>query len=843
MNGFPDYMKFGIWEDGYYMATNTSSGDDIYVFERSVMLTGGASPQMVQFDNPNRPNSGFHCIMPFDCDWSYAPNGTPGGFITINDDAWGGSDQLWIFECSVDWNNTSNSTFTRTQTINTAAFDANFGSTLDNISQKGTSQELDGIPQVLMYRAQYINFGGGDERIVCNHTVDVDGTDHAGVRWYELQKSGGTWSIRQQGTYAPDADNRWVAGISENQNHEIGLAYSVAGANTYPSIRCTGQSAGENSAASGTLDITETELQAGTSSQTSSNRWGDYAGMSVDPSDNITFWFTSQYNGNRTSKISAFRFQDLGDPSNLAANGTSNDQVDVSWNLNTTSDNTLIAYNTTNTFGTPANGTTYSAGQTIPGGGTVIYYGPNTTYNHTGLDCGSTYYYKAWSYLSNNTYSPGITTSGSTSSDIILTEDFESASGSTPPSGWTSSSNGVGWEFGSNLGSQYFPVSSHTNYACTNDDEAGNGNDASVDYLISPVLDLSNYTNVSVQFAYTYANNYGSTATVEVSTNGGSSWTTVSTLNPADWGTANIDLSAYDGQSNVQIAFHHDDNGQWADGFAVDDVVFAGCPTGGCSSPSISAQPNNVSECLGNSVTFNVTAGGTAPLSYQWQKGGNNISGATNSTYTISSISSTDAGNYTCYVSNACGNITSSSATLTINPATSITTQPVGVNATEGDNVQLNVAATGSNLTYQWKKDGNNVINSSNISGATTATLTINPVSTGDQGSYTCEVSGDCGTITSNAAIVDVAVSIENINLENGIIINPNPSTGKFIIDLNNKNLNNIKIYNSLGQVVFSKNNINTNSCKVDLSENKKGVYVIEIYNDNKNIKTKVIIK
>ncbi len=842
MNGFPDYMKFGIWEDGYYMATNTSSGDDIYVFERSVMLSGGASPQMIQFDNPNRPNTSFHCIMPFDCDWSYAPSGTPGGFITINDDAWGGTgDQLWIFECSVDWNNTANSTFSRTQTINVASFDSNFGSSMDNITQKGTSQKLDGIPQVLMYRAQYVNFGNGDERIVCNHTVDVDGSNHAGVRWYELQKSGGNWSIRQQGTYAPDADNRWMAGISENQHHEIGLAYSVSSSNTYPSIRCTGQSATENANASGNMDITEAVLQAGTSSQTSSNRWGDYAGMSVDPNDSITFWFTSEYNANKTTKISAFRFQDTGDPFNLSANGVSSDQVDVTWNLNTTGDNTLIAYNTTNTFGTPANGTTYSAGQTIPGGGTVLYYGPNTTYNHTGLDCGSTYYYKAWSYLSNNTYSPGITTTGSTSSDVILTEDFESASGTTPPSGWTTSSNGAGWSFGTNLGSQYFPISAHTTYACSNDDQAGNGNDASVDFLVSPVLDLSNYTNTSLQFVYTYSNTYGSVATVEVSTNGGSSWTVVSTLNPADWGTANVDLSAYDGQSNIKVAFHHDDQGQWADGFAVDDVVFSGCPTGGCSSPSITSQPSNIAECLGNSVTFSTTAGGTAPLSYQWQKGGNNISGATNSTYTISNITNGDAGNYTCYVSNACGNITTNVATLTINPATSITTQPVSLNANSGDNVQFTVSATGSNLTYQWKKDGANINNGGNISGATTSSLTITSVTTSDQGDYTCQVSGDCGTLTSNAATLSVIVSVNDIKTY-GLQINPNPSTGKFTITSNNNTLNNIKIFNDLGQIVFAKN-INSNICNVDLSKQNKGVYFIEINNNGKLLKSKIIIK
>ena len=85
MTGFPDYMKFGVWRDGYYMGTNTPGGSEIYAFERDVMLAGGANPKMVQFSNPWRPNSGFHCVLPVDNDGEYAPAGTPGMFMTIND--------------------------------------------------------------------------------------------------------------------------------------------------------------------------------------------------------------------------------------------------------------------------------------------------------------------------------------------------------------------------------------------------------------------------------------------------------------------------------------------------------------------------------------------------------------------------------------------------------------------------------------------------------------------------------------------------------------------------------------------------------------------------------------
>ena len=310
MNGFPDYMKFGVWRDGYYMGTNTYSGDDIYVFERDVMLAGGSSPQVVQFNNPNRPNSGFHCVLPMDNDGAFAPAGTPGQFITINDNAWGGQDQLWIFELDVDWVTPGNSTFSRVQQLSVASFDSNFGSTWENIAQPGTSQKLDAINQILMHRAQYRNFSGS-QHVVCNHTVDVDATDHAGIRWYELEYDGADWEVRQFGTYAPDGDSRWMGSIAMNGDHEIGLGYSVSSSSTYPSIRYTGQSASENASASGILDIAETSIQAGAASQTSSERWGDYSNLAVDADDDHTFWFTTEYNisgSQKGTKITSFEF-------------------------------------------------------------------------------------------------------------------------------------------------------------------------------------------------------------------------------------------------------------------------------------------------------------------------------------------------------------------------------------------------------------------------------------------------------------------------------------------------------------------------------------------------------
>ncbi len=306
----PDYPKFGIWSDGYYMGDNNSSGNDIYVFQREQMLIGGTA-QVIGFNNAYRPSSvdGFMCVPPVDNDGPFAPAGSPGLFIAFNDDAFGGgSDELWIYELAVNWTTPASSTFNRTQQLAVAPFDSNFGNNWDNITQPGTSQKVDAIPQVIMNTPQYRNFGT-HQTLVCCHTVDVDNTNHAGIRWYELEKTTGAWTVRQQSTYAPDAANRWMGSIAMNAGGNIGLGYSVSSSTIYPSIRYCGQTAAANVLANSTLDYPEESIFEGANSQTGANRWGDYSKISLDPLDDGTFWYTTQYigsGGSRKTKVAAF---------------------------------------------------------------------------------------------------------------------------------------------------------------------------------------------------------------------------------------------------------------------------------------------------------------------------------------------------------------------------------------------------------------------------------------------------------------------------------------------------------------------------------------------------------
>src|SRR5258707_617378 len=109
----------------------------------------------------------------------------------------------------------------------------------------------------------------------------------------------------------------------------------------------------------------------------------------------------------------------------------------------------------------------------------------------------------------------------------------------------------------------------------------------------------------------------------------------------------------------------------------------------------ISSQPVGGSRCAGQSISFNVTASGTGPFNYQWRKGGVNVSGATNASYTMASVTAGDAGNYDVVVTGACGSATSTAATLAVNSATSITSQPVGGSRCAGQSITFNVTASG----------------------------------------------------------------------------------------------------------------------------------------------------
>lgn len=154
--------------------------------------------------------------------------------------------------------------------------------------QPGTSQRLETLSDRLMYRLAYRNFGD-HEALVVDHSVDTDGADHAGIRWYELNKTTGNWSIAQQGTYAPaDGLHRWMGSTAMDNDGNLAIGFSTGNGTTpnYPSIAYAGRLATDPP---GQLSQGEATLIAGTGSQLA-GRWGDYSMLAIDPVNDCTFW-------------------------------------------------------------------------------------------------------------------------------------------------------------------------------------------------------------------------------------------------------------------------------------------------------------------------------------------------------------------------------------------------------------------------------------------------------------------------------------------------------------------------------------------------------------------------
>ncbi len=333
-SSFPDYFKVGVWNDAYYVTTRDFGrrfyeGQQAIALERSRMLAGQTA-QAVSFQIPG--GTGIDGFLPADLDGPAPPAGVGGLFTAVPGS--GQSNTIRIYEMDVNWSSPNSSTFTQVGNLGTQAFDTSIGSV-----PQPNGQSLDALSNFTMFRAAYRNVGG-QQRMVLNHTVDVGG-NRAGIRWYEVRNSGGGWGIHQQGTYAPnDGLHRWMGSIAMNANGDIALGYSVSGSSLFPSIRFTGQTAAMSG--TGLMDVDETTVTAGSGAQTQASRWGDYSMMSVDPSDNTTFWYTTEYYATTSSYNFTTRIAHI----DLGGGGPSNTAPTV-------------------TITAPANGSTFTAGSAV----------------------------------------------------------------------------------------------------------------------------------------------------------------------------------------------------------------------------------------------------------------------------------------------------------------------------------------------------------------------------------------------------------------------------------------------------------------------------------------------
>ena len=442
----------------------------------------------------------------------------------------------------------------------------------------------------------------------------------------------------------------------------------------------------------------------------------------------------------------------VGNPATFTATAASSSQINLAWTKNAASNDVMIVWAPTNTFGTPIDGTVYTVGGSVAGGGTVLYRGPLTAFNHTGLLPSTTYYYKAYSYSGVNTYSGGLSANAATFCGVgtlPMTQNFPT---STLPNCWTKQISGTGaidkWTVSNTAnagGAAYEMLSTWQNI------------NPATTRLVTPPINTLGISKLNLSFKHFIdAYGIGCTFRIQSSTDGvtwtNEAWSVASTATNVGPETVNTTVLSNINSPTTFIAFVIDGNLYQYDYWYIDDVsVTAGCATYYPASVSVSASGNNI--CAGTPVTFTATPvnGGSTPA-YQWQVNATNASNATNATYTYAPANG-DA--VTCIM-------TSSAFCASGSPATSnvinMTVSPV-VSAGISIAASANPVDAGTTVTftatpvngggapaYQWKVNGANV-------GTNSSTYSYVPLN-GD--AVTC-------VMTSNAACVVLATVTSNI--------------------------------------------------------------------------------
>jgi len=311
---FPDYPKYGVWSDSYLLTSRdfgptVQYGISVYALEKSKMMVGDPNARSVKFflDSDIVPlNLIGDGLLPADLD---ATNGSPGPapIVGTQDDGFvygAPSDALNIWELSVQWKKSSvTASIKFAAQLPVASFDSVFPCTAGTsnrscIPEPGVTDNkrwLDSLSrrQRPTFRLAFRKLDNDTQTMVTNQSVEAS-PGVAGVRWYEIRRKEGVYSLYQQGTFNPDSVNRWMGSIAMDKNGNIALGYSVSDAvSVKPGIRYTGRLAGDPL---GQMTLGEATLIDGTGVQvTLNNRWGDYTSLNIDPVDGCTFWYTNEY--------------------------------------------------------------------------------------------------------------------------------------------------------------------------------------------------------------------------------------------------------------------------------------------------------------------------------------------------------------------------------------------------------------------------------------------------------------------------------------------------------------------------------------------------------------------
>ncbi|MHA7056682.1 proprotein convertase P-domain-containing protein [Aquimarina sp. M1] len=313
-----DYQKLSVWSDGYYMTANVNSGsagtnDAVFVMDRTAMLAGEATAEIVAFPLPGIATAGFYSPQAFNVSNSNLPAAGNAPIVYLQDDAFAGitQDHLKIWTINVDFSTPANSTISQPLELNTTDFVSVFdGGSFSNLEQPNGGTLIDALQATVMNQAQFRKFDTHNSAVF-TFTVDTDGSADklAGIRWYELRQDGDgqPWSIFQEGTYtSPDGKHAWNGSMMMDDAGNIALGYTGMGGttDTFVSSYYSGRFQNDDL---NTLSISETLIAAG-NANIPGTRYGDYGKMDIDPFNDRKFWFITEYmNTSRANVVGVFQ--------------------------------------------------------------------------------------------------------------------------------------------------------------------------------------------------------------------------------------------------------------------------------------------------------------------------------------------------------------------------------------------------------------------------------------------------------------------------------------------------------------------------------------------------------
>ena len=304
----PDYPKYAVWPDAYYSSSNLDGGNaQPCAYDRNAMLAGTSAAQICF--TPSNASS----LLPSDLDGATAPpNGAPNHYLQLGNT----SNLLQEFDFHVDFANPRKSTFTGPNNISVPTF-SEACPQFTCIPQPSGGEEVEGLGDRLMFRLAYRNFGDHEALVVAHNVVPGSGsTAVSAMRWYELRATpvGGSFALYQAGTFQNKSISLWMGSAAMDKDGDIALGMSASSSAKDPSVWYTGRLASDPT---GKME-TPTIAAKGSAVETGdSQRWGDYSSMSIDPSDDCTFWYSQMYYNKRhggdasvdwDTRIAAFKF-------------------------------------------------------------------------------------------------------------------------------------------------------------------------------------------------------------------------------------------------------------------------------------------------------------------------------------------------------------------------------------------------------------------------------------------------------------------------------------------------------------------------------------------------------